>query len=165
MPGPIPQPTALRVLRGNPRKRPLPPNEPEPERGLPSCPRRLSRIERAAWRRFGKLLCDMQVLTVADGPQLELLVTTYAEWREWDMACKARQRADGHTYKPAPSQRGREVTVAYPEFAHRAEAAKRLRALLADFGMNPSARSRVTKAPGGGGDEEGGGWKPGRKGT
>jgi P27 family predicted phage terminase small subunit len=161
-PGPIPQPTALRVLRGNAAKRPLPRREPKPARGMPPCPRRLSRVERAAWRRFGKLLCGMQVLTVADGPQLELLCSTYAEWREWDLACKARGRE--RTYKPAPSQRGREVTVAYPEYALRAEAAKRLRALLADFGMNPSARARVTTAPGGDGDGEGAGWQPGRKG-
>ncbi len=159
-----PVPLPLRVLRGNPGRRALPRRAPKPQPGMPPCPRRLSRVERAAWRRFGKLLCDMQVLTVADGPELELLVSAWTEWRFWDDACRERIRRCEATYKPAPSQRGREVTVAYPEFAARERAEKRVRAMLADFGMNPTARARVTTAGGGEDDGSGAGWQPGRKG-
>ena len=33
-----PKPTALKVLEGNPGKRPLNENEPKPERKAPECP-------------------------------------------------------------------------------------------------------------------------------
>jgi P27 family predicted phage terminase small subunit len=151
-------PTALRVLRGNPQHRPLPKAEPKPQRGVPPCPSRLSPSERRAWRGFGELLDGMGVLTVADAPQLALLVCVWAEWRGWDDACRKRESP---TYEQR-TERGL-IIRPYPEFALRAEAGKRLRALLADMGLNPSARARVTALPGGDGGE-GAGWEPGRKG-
>ena len=39
--GPAPEPTALKILAGNPGKRKLPENEPQPQ-GTPICPAWLS---------------------------------------------------------------------------------------------------------------------------
>ena len=41
MPGPPPKPTKLKLLAGNPGKRPLNENEPEPEAVAPSVPAHL----------------------------------------------------------------------------------------------------------------------------
>jgi len=50
MRGKKPKPTALKVLQGNPGKRPLPKNEPVAG-GVPTCPSRLSEEAKAAWQR------------------------------------------------------------------------------------------------------------------
>ena len=48
-----PQPTALKVLKGNPGRRPLNEDEPKPEVLLPRPPAHLSPVARREWRRAG----------------------------------------------------------------------------------------------------------------
>ena len=128
-------PTHLRVITGNPAKRPLPQNEPQPDAlDIARVPPHLSDLAKVAWKRFAKLLSDMGVLTVADEPALERLCETYAEIAELSAAI---QRRDGLTY----SFKGK--LVPYPEFAMRADAERRFAQLLSFFGMTPSARTKV----------------------
>src|SRR5262245_15675518 len=48
--GQAPMPTRLKILRGNPGRRPLNDAEPKPEAGIPKCPSWLSRKEKAEWK-------------------------------------------------------------------------------------------------------------------
>ena len=70
MPGPPPKPTALKLLEGNPGKRPLNKNEPKPEVKAPKCPKWLSPGAKKEWRRIVPVLLRMRVLTEADGTHL-----------------------------------------------------------------------------------------------
>lgn len=72
MPGPKPTPTALRKLAGNPGKRALPKNEPEPSRGRLSCPPHLDATAKTEWRRLLPILQGMRVMTDADYGVLEM---------------------------------------------------------------------------------------------
>lgn len=63
-----PLPTKLKLVRGNPGKRPINLEEPEPRRGIPKMPSYLSAFPIAVeeWERESKILDDMGVLTEAD---------------------------------------------------------------------------------------------------
>ena len=49
-----PKPTALKVLEGNPGKRPLNELEPKPKKQAPSCPSWLEPEAKKEWRRMAK---------------------------------------------------------------------------------------------------------------
>src|SRR6185436_7103915 len=78
--GPRPRPTVLKILNGNPGKRPLNENEPKPKGGLPECPEYLSDKAQAAWSQFAAQLTAAGVATSLDATALELLCNSYAQY-------------------------------------------------------------------------------------
>jgi P27 family predicted phage terminase small subunit len=142
MAGRKPKPTALKLLGGNAGKRKPPAREPKPTKGVPPCPAHLSPRAKAAWKRVGPELERMGVLTVADGMALELLVAAYAEYRD----ARETVAREGATYESL-TQNGMMIR-AHPSVAIASDAWRRVRAMLAEFGLTPSARTRVQGAPG-----------------
>src|SRR5688572_22964262 len=61
-----PQPTALKVLRGNPGQRPLNDAEPRPPAGEARPPASLSRIAASVWAEIAPACVAMGTLTPAD---------------------------------------------------------------------------------------------------
>ncbi len=63
-----PKPTQLKVLMGNPGKRPLNSVEPEAQKGLPDAPDWLKAFPAAVreWEREGEILVSMGVMTFAE---------------------------------------------------------------------------------------------------
>ena len=61
-----PKPTALKVLEGNPGKRPLNDHEPIPPKGELKCPSWLLPEAKKEWKRLASSLEAMGVLTMAD---------------------------------------------------------------------------------------------------
>jgi P27 family predicted phage terminase small subunit len=154
MPSPRPLPTHLKLVRGTLRKSRINTKEPRPPQGLPRIPTHLGGHARAAWLTYAPLLAGMGVLTKADAMALEALCVTYGEWRRHD-AVLARE---GETYSsPVLDKRGDPVLDdgvpvpgiirARPEVSLRADADRRLRAWLIEFGLSPSARSKVHAEP------------------
>lgn len=79
--GPQPRPTHLRVLDGNPSKRPLNADEPQPE-GSPTCPSTLDREGKAEWKRIERSMPPALYAAV----DRALLV----QWcRAWSLYCEA----------------------------------------------------------------------------
>lgn len=69
MPGGRPaKPTALKLLQGNPGKRPIKKNEPKPKQAsrVPAPPQELGQKAKAEWRRVAKELHASGVLTLVD---------------------------------------------------------------------------------------------------
>jgi phage terminase small subunit len=116
-----PIPTHLKILRGNPGKRPLNKSEPKPTGKLPACPEWLSEHARELWNRFGPELEKLGVATDMDAVAMELLCDTYGEWR------MAKERGD---------------------WCAAVSAWKRLKAILIEFGLTPSSRTKVSKVAG-----------------
>lgn len=77
MAGRRPKPRALKLLTGNPGKRPLREDEPEPPPGWPPEPATLSAVGRTKWRELANLLEQEQRLTLSDGPMLEGAAAAY----------------------------------------------------------------------------------------
>ena len=51
-----PKPTALKLLHGNPGKRPISDREPKPPKGETTCPKHLDATAKTEWKRIGLLL-------------------------------------------------------------------------------------------------------------
>lgn len=141
-----PKPTHLKLVQGNPGKRALNGAEPKPERVPPSPPDHLTDAARVAWGRLTVLLDRMGVLTQADAYALERLAELYAEIVDLSGVLQR----EGRTYESA-TQNGT-IIRPRPEAAMLADADRRFRAYLIEFGLTPAARSKV-KADGEGATE------------
>jgi P27 family predicted phage terminase small subunit len=80
--GPQPKPTKLKKLAGNPGKRALPKNEPQPEPVLLAVepPTYLSAIAQEEWRRLSPQLIGLGLLTVADFTTFAGYCVAYADF-------------------------------------------------------------------------------------
>src|SRR5258708_4854243 len=76
--GPIPKPTAMSRAEGNPGKRALNRNEPQPRANAPRCPEHLDDLARKEWKRLVPILRRMKVLTEADCMALANLCQTWS---------------------------------------------------------------------------------------
>lgn len=80
--GPLPKPTATREREGNPRRHPLPKDEPKPAsvNKLPEPPEFLSKEAKRVFSAICKVLADADLLTVADLMPVEMLADSYTQW-------------------------------------------------------------------------------------
>lgn len=67
------KPTALKVLEGNPGKRPLPEHEPAPAATMPAMPKDLDKDAQEVWNTLGPRLLKLGILTEADGDAFSIL--------------------------------------------------------------------------------------------
>lgn len=138
MRGRPPKPTTLKVMEGNPGKRPLPKDEPQPKSGLPKAPRTLGKVGRDAWRRIGAELVAMGVMTEADRFALEALCLAWQRWREAEAMIDEFGALVRHPKTGLPV-RNPALEVAGTERAT-------VLRLLSEFGLTPAARTRVKTA-------------------
>lgn len=138
--GPPPRPTRLKLLANTWRADRAVPHEPEPKAGIPRAPKHLSKGARAAWPKFAKLLNDMGVLSVADGIALERVCETYAE------TVTARRTLDAAGWYTTVATKSGTYETRHPAVQVLQQADRRLRAWLAEFGLTPAARTRVSAA-------------------
>lgn len=132
------KPTALKVVQGNAGKRPLNLDEPKPKKARPRCPAHLTPKAKTAFKNVVDLLEDMGVMTIADGMALEMMCSAYAEWRDLR---KIIERV-GATYETT-STTGDLVIKARPEVAMASDAWKRVKSMMAEYGLTAAARTRV----------------------
>lgn len=139
-------PTKLKILRGNPGKRKIDDREPRPASAVPPCPKLLVGEARKEWRRVSKLLDALGLLTHLDRAAL----TAYCQcWARWVDAEGKVNQLGAVVLRPAPlAAEGEEQPP--PEFMPNpylrvAEASlKQLTRLLAEFGLTPSSRTRLS---------------------
>ena len=137
--GPPPEPTRLKLLKGNPGKRPVNTQEPTPRPEAPRCPAWLSAEAKAAWRRVVPELRQMGVLAFVDGDALSAYCQTYARWK----AAEEYLAKHGEVY-PLRDEQGRvRCMQQFPQVAIARHLLQMLRSYQQEFGMTPAARSRV----------------------
>ena len=137
--GKRPTPTNLKILRGNPGKRALPKDEPMPEAVCPDPPEVLCPAAKKHWRVIVKQLYDANVMTTLDQDALMLLCSAYARWVE---AGKALQK-EGVIIKQKSHNGETEYLKANPWLMIQQKAFDQMKAMLTEFGMTPSSRTRV----------------------
>ena len=130
-------PTALKILRGNPGKRPLPANEPQPEAKLPPCPPHIQGEARHEWRRTGRKLLALGLVTEIDTAMLAVYCVAWGRWVEAENMV----RETGLIIKT----KGGEL-IASPMLRVAVEAMNQMTRAAAEFGMSPSSRTRVRAA-------------------
>lgn len=133
-------PTAIRELRGNFDKDPQRRNkrEPKPPKGIPKPPTYLDRMAKHEWRQTCKLLDAMGVLTEADRSALTLYCQTFSEWR------KAIAYCDKYgAWTIGKDSIGNTTTTRNEWDRIRERSADACRKWLIEFGLTPSARTRL----------------------
>ncbi|ECF2367701.1 phage terminase small subunit P27 family [Salmonella enterica subsp. enterica serovar Mountpleasant] len=137
MAGRRPKPTRLKVVAGNPGKREINENEPLPAREIPPVPEHLTDWGKVAWGKLTELLDDMEVITIADGLALERLCDVYADI----LQLRNTIAVEGRTYTVQTD--GGFLIKANPAVAMLADADRRFKSYLVEFGLTPAARSKV----------------------
>ncbi|TVP11794.1 phage terminase small subunit P27 family [Shewanella sp. KCT] len=158
MAGRRPKPTELKLVTGNAGKRPLNENEPKPSSDIPRMPSHLPPRAKAVWKRLCKLLSDMGVLTLADALALERLCDIYAEIIELqkDIA------KNGRTYEsirpmddvPGPGAMEQYLIKPNPAVGMLADADRRFKSYLVEFGLTPAARTKIQISNGNNGKQK-----------
>ena len=133
-PGRKPKPTALKVLEGNPGKKPLNTKEPKPKATRIKCPSWLEEEAKKEWRRLVKPLQQMGLLTEVDQMTFAGYCQAYARWKE------AEEFITKHgSIVKTPSgyiQQVPQVSIAQTNM-------KLMLKMGEQFGLTPSSRSRL----------------------
>jgi len=128
-----PVPTKLKILRGNPGKRPLNTQEPQPKVGAPSCPPHLGEIARAHWRRMVKEMRPLNLLTRLD---VAALAIHCDRWERWVQATEELR-------KYGPVLKMGAMLIQSPYIAIADKAMNQILKTGAEFGYTPSSRTRL----------------------
>ena len=138
-----PKPTALKLLEGNPGKRPINENEPIPPKGKVKCPTWLEAEAKKEWKRLAPSLEAMGVLTQADLTAFAGYCQAYARWKE------AEEFISQHgSIFQTPSGYVQQV----PQVSIAQQNLKIMQSFCSEFGLTPATRARII-ANGGGKDD------------
>lgn len=138
MAGRKPVPTKLKVLRGNPGKRPLNASEPKARvlKEVPQPPDFMDEVAKAEWWRMGQELVDMGMLTSSDRAALIGYCISYAR-----VAAIELELSTGREELVLVADKGGEYIN--PMVNIQSMALKQMKAYLTEFGMTPSSRTRI----------------------
>jgi P27 family predicted phage terminase small subunit len=131
----------LKVLAGNPGKRPLNEREPAALQGVPEIPEWLDGEAQAEWRRITVDLAEMGLLSKADRPALAAYCTAWSRWVD----AEAQVKKYGTVVKSP--DKGFPMKSPYLSIAD--QTMETMRKLMVEFGLTPSSRSRI-RVPAGG---------------
>lgn len=131
------KPKALKILEGNPGKRPLNYNEPQPVPGAPTCPRWLLPEARKEWKRVVPELERLGLLTRIDRAALAIYCQAYAHLLQCE---EALQDSLTHEYT---NNKGKTNRTAKVEARLASEYMKLIKSFCAEFGLTPSSRGRM----------------------
>ena len=138
-----PKPTALKLLEGNPGKRPINEKEPIPPKGTVKCPTWLEPEAKKEWKRLAPSLEAMGVLTQADLTAFAGYCQAYARWKE------AEEFISQHgSIFQTPSGYVQQV----PQVSIAQQNLKIMQIFCSEFGLTPATRARII-ANGGGKDD------------
>ena len=135
MAGRRPKPTNLKLLHGNPGKRPIGPNEPKPAVEIPSVPDHLNEVAKLEWNRVGEKLARLGLVTELDRAALAAYCCEYARWVEAEEALKK-------TGTVVRSPNGYPILSPYWTVSNRA--LEHMKSFLIEFGLTPASRARLS---------------------
>lgn len=129
-----PKPTAIKIIEGNPGKRPLNKKEPKPEKKAPRCPSWLEDDAKKEWRRMAKQMEHLGTLTEIDMAAFAGYCQAYARWKE------AEEFVTKHgAIVKTPSGYWQQV----PQVSIAQTYLKIMNKFCEQFGLTPSSRSRI----------------------
>ena len=157
-----PIPTPLKILNGNPGKRPLPANEPKPPPLAPKCPAWLHKDAKKEWKRIAPQLERLGLLSELDMTALAGYCQSYARYKEAEefIAKRGTTYASWERDKSGAMQydeRGQPILrymQQWPQVSIANKALIQIRAFCSEFGFTPSARARMS-VPGADDNEDG----------
>ncbi len=151
MAGRKPKPTKLKLITGNPGKRPLNEREPQPKPGIPECPGHLDEEARAEWVRIVPELCGMGVLARTDRAALAAYCQTWSRWVKAELLIQEH----GMIVQVYDRERQPSTTKISPAVNISNKMLSQMLSFITEFGLTPASRSRIVVGghDGLGGDE------------
>lgn len=141
--GPRPTPAGILNLRGSFRSNRAR-DELKPPEGEPECPEWLDEEAKSAWKQLTPLLLPTGVLSKLDGNALARYVQLWARWKKAELFIQK----NGDVY-PIKDEAGKiKCLQQFPQVAIAHKLAALLGRLEQEFGLTPSARSRIALPPG-----------------
>ena len=139
MKGRKPKPTKMKLLAGNPGKRPINDHEPSyvPFSSLGEPPPELDQIAKEEWMYIVPLLTESGVLTAIDKTAITAYCMLFSRW----IQAEAEIRKSGCVSKGSTGS-----LVISPWVRIASKAVEEMRSLMSEFGMTPVARSRINVA-------------------
>ena len=141
-------PSHLRLLQGNPGKRPIP-NEPQPliTAAVPEPPIFLDAYAVEEWQRLAPELHRMRLMTMVDNVTFAAYCTAYSRWRNAEEALK--QIAEKDPVMRGLIIKGKVGTAIENPLVYTARrAAQEMLRFAVEFGFTPAARARITSGVG-----------------
>jgi P27 family predicted phage terminase small subunit len=154
--GPAPKPSKLKTLEGNPGKRQLAANEPQPQPAMTNCPPFLKGAGRQEWKRISFELYQLGLLTKIDRAALTGYCSSWGLYadaekelarlrREYRDMAKQRKK---HPNIKMPSNGMVSITsngnvIMEPLLSVRKQALEQMHKFLTEFGMTPASRGRI----------------------
>ena len=135
-----PLPTALHILRGNPSRKKLTGlNEPTTKVEVPRTPQHLSPIAKKHFPKIAKQLAAAKVMTRLDTDALAMYCEAYAKWFTSNEELK---NCEWITL----TENGYPVQTPWLSISN--NAFNQMKAMLCEFGLTPSSRTKVQTVPG-----------------
>lgn len=135
MRGRKPTPTVLKLVAGNPGKRPLNMREPKPVIAIPTCPAHLMPTAKAEWKRLARYLHDLGIISELDRSALAAYCQVYGRWVEAERKLKETPsllRTPAGYVQPSPWLA---ISNKNLELMHK---------FMSELGLSPVSRSRVS---------------------
>lgn len=145
-PGTKPKPTALKLIEGNKGKRSLPKKEAVIALCEPTPPPFLCDDAKVEWGRVCSALFAAGLMTELDRAALSAYCAAYGRWAQSERAINTMAGKDGiNAALLIKTKEGNAIQNPLVGIANKARAD--VVRYAAEFGMTPSARSRVTATP------------------
>jgi len=136
-----PIPSAIKLIQGNPGRRPVNKNELKPKYTLPSPPSALKGEALREWKRVTKALEPLKMLSKLDRAALAAYCSAYGRWKIATDALETTSRLGPHGGLLIETTNGN--LVQNPIVGIQRRAADDMVKLGSEFGLTPSARSRL----------------------
>ncbi len=141
-PGRKPQPTHLRLIKGNPGKRALSRSVEVPMAEVPEPPDHLNEEAVAEWHRIAPGLHALKLLAPCDVAALAAYCMAYSRWRQAERAIAEMAKRDMLTGGLMIKTHNGNA-IQNPLVGTANKAASDMVRYAAEFGMTPSARTRI----------------------
>ena len=140
-----PAPQELKKKRGTARKDRSPENPVTVTKAKPTntAPSFLKAKGKMMYERTVGHLHSMGLLSTVDDTSLELLAMAYQEW----YSAELKLQREGRIYETFSSN-GAKVLKAHPAAQQSADAWRRIRMMLIEFGLTPASRSKLERPEG-----------------
>jgi P27 family predicted phage terminase small subunit len=138
MRGRKPKPTSLKVIDGNPGKRPLNAREPRPGLKIPTCPAHLCPSAKAEWKRLARQMHTLRIITELDRSALAAYCQAYGRWVEAERKLKE---------TPLLIKLPSGYIQQSPWLAIGNKQLELMHKYMTDLGLSPVSRSRVSTMP------------------
>jgi len=141
-PGPKPRPTALKVIEGNPGKRPIHGNEPEPISEIPDPPDELNDDAKTEWARVCDELYRVGLLSRIDRSALAAYCQAFGRWMQAERGIRD-MAVDPKTMGGIIVENSAGNLAPNPLVGIAHKAMHDMMRYAEHFGMTPSARARL----------------------